>query len=257
MRFRVVAAVVILFLLVILVLNSLGKVSKSDYDVLQGRYDALEQQHDVMQTELRGLREDYNNAEEQIANAYESVNRLNEELAEANREIGSLNDQLDLYKNLGIELYLGVNPPYLKAPQEPVKLLDNPEAAEPTFEQLKTFLLNDKTDTKPYIDDVYTCGNYAEEVHNNAEATGFGCAFVAVVFQDDTPCHALNAFLTRDAGLVYIDCTGVSPSGPSNCDKMVTIKKGQPYTPISIFPDPFWETTWHRMGIVSTVEMYW
>ena len=65
-------------------------------------------------------------------------------------------------------------------------------------------------------------------------------AFVAVHFEDGEP-HALNAFRTVDAGLVFIDCTGAGFSmltpGESNADshdKVAYIVIGREYGLISL-----------------------
>ncbi|MDD5095018.1 MAG: hypothetical protein PHV74_11665 [Dehalococcoidia bacterium] len=97
--------------------------------------------------------------------------------------------------------------PYRKASGGAIDLDNNKQAKNPTWQQLKTFLANDTTDEHSYYDPFYTCGDFAEQLHNNAEAHGIRCAVVAVEFQSIEP-HALNAFNTTDKGLVYIDVTG-------------------------------------------------
>jgi hypothetical protein len=89
-----------------------------------------------------------------------------------------------------------------------VHLINNENAIDPTWKELKSFLFLDKTDEEPYIEGYFVCGNFAEEVHNNAEARGIRAAFVTVFFSNDFDAHALNAFQTTDKGLVYIDCEG-------------------------------------------------
>jgi len=52
------------------------------------------------------------------------------------------------------------------------------------------------------------CGDFAETLHNKAEAAGIRTAFVHIELDDEDTGHALNAFHTTDKGLVFIDCTG-------------------------------------------------
>jgi len=126
---------------------------------------------------------------------------------------------------------------------EPVVLIDNPSASNPTWEQLFYFLQDDETDAQPYTS-TYICADFAETLHNNAEAIGIRAAFVAIPESD----HALNAFETTDEGLVYIDCTGESPTtlytpvpagaetfgDVSSWDKVAYIQAGQPLGFISL-----------------------
>lgn len=90
---------------------------------------------------------------------------------------------------------------------KPVHLTENVSATDTTWKELKSFLLLEKTDEIPYIENFFECASFAEEVHNNAEARGIRSAFVALFFSDEFTGHALNAFHTTDKGLVYIDCS--------------------------------------------------
>jgi len=109
---------------------------------------------------------------------------------------------------LGLGLAVGCSHyiPYLKSPNQPIELINSKNAKDPTWQQLQAFLVQDPTDEHFYSDLFYTCGNFAEELHNNAEAYGIKTAFVVVEFYSGAP-HALNAFKTTDKGLVYIDVT--------------------------------------------------
>jgi hypothetical protein len=103
---------------------------------------------------------------------------------------------------------------------EPIMLIDNPNAVNPTYAELVAFIEQDTTDTNDYLIDPligYVCADFAEDVHNNAEAAGIRAASVSVDFDGSEDGHALNAFDTIDKGLVYIDCTGQSFS-----DKLVS-----------------------------------
>ena len=91
-----------------------------------------------------------------------------------------------------------------------IKLDNNPDATDPTFDELVAFLKNDHTDTRQYIahgPDAYVCADFAEEVHNNAERMGIRAAWVGITFENTGEGHAINAFETTDKGLVYVDCT--------------------------------------------------
>jgi hypothetical protein len=94
---------------------------------------------------------------------------------------------------------------------EPIILIDNPDAIDPSYAELVAFIQQDTTDAKDYLEHPrigYVCADFAEDVHNNAEAAGIRAASVSVDFEGDEMGHACNAFNTIDKGLVYIDCTG-------------------------------------------------
>ena len=94
---------------------------------------------------------------------------------------------------------------------EPIVLVNNPDATNPTYAELVAFIIEDTTNTNDYVKggpEAYVCADFAEEVHNNAETAGIRAAWVSIDFQGDEEGHACNAFETVDKGLVYIDCTG-------------------------------------------------
>lgn len=113
----------------------------------------------------------------------------------------------------GFLVYNNVQPSYYGAdPDKPVVLINNGDAVDPTWDQLKDFLLVDPTDENDYLPGIRVCAEFAAELHNNAEAAGIKAAWVSLDFEDDSSGHALNAFNTTDYGLVFIDCTGGIPS---------------------------------------------
>jgi len=109
---------------------------------------------------------------------------------------------------------------------QPIRLSENSEATDPTWEELKTFLEQDDTDEIDYKTGVFICGDFAETLHNNAEEAGIRAAFVAVGFNED-PGHALNAFYIDDKDqTVYIDVIGG--------DKVAYIEVGKSYGVIAL-----------------------
>jgi hypothetical protein len=102
---------------------------------------------------------------------------------------------------------------------EPIELINNPNATNPTYDELIAFIQEDTTDTNDYLEHPrigYVCADFAEDVHNDAEAAGIRAAWVSLDFGKDDKGHACNAFDTTDMGLVYIDCTGQSFSSKLN-----------------------------------------
>ncbi len=98
---------------------------------------------------------------------------------------------------------------------QPIHLINNPAAVDVTFKDVLAFIRLDTTDLKEYIDrgnpegiTPFVCSDFAEAVHNNSESAGIRTAYVSIDWEDGSIGHALDAFETTDAGLVYFDCTG-------------------------------------------------
>jgi len=93
---------------------------------------------------------------------------------------------------------------------EAIILVNNPQAADPSFAELAAFIKADPADAREYIEDgpnAYVCADFAEEVHTNAETAGIRAGWASIRFTGTKVGHAINAFETTDKSLVYIDCT--------------------------------------------------
>lgn len=77
------------------------------------------------------------------------------------------------------------------------------ESRNPTFQEVRDFILKDPTNRNRFALNQYECRHFAIEVNNNAEANGLRCAFVLLCY--DTGQHAVVAFDTVDRGLIYIE----------------------------------------------------
>jgi hypothetical protein len=159
------------------------------------------------------------------------------------------------YVSCGADCY------YVGADGHPIVLVNNPDAKNPTWEELKSFLAVDHTDNLSYVEGSFTCGDFAEVLHNNAEKAGIRTAWVAIDFSNGGVGHANNTFNTTDEGLVYIDDTGIQDTAQiknSAChrDKKVAVSIGSEYIAKSIFPC-VWSSDWESMGIVTNVGIQW
>jgi len=145
---------------------------------------------------------------------------------------------------------------------KPIELINNPNAKDPSWDELIMFIQSDPTDSKPYILTFYwgyVCTDYAEDVHNNAEATGIRASWVGIDFADGGPGHALNAFQTTDKGLVFIDCTEL--------DTIAYVKKGKELAYIDLDTDYSPEYSYYEenkqlwpyppMGVVEDMQIHW
>jgi len=129
---------------------------------------------------------------------------------------------------------------------EPIELINNPNATDPTYAELIAFIKEDSTDEHRYFSGStefsslsYVCSDFAEDVHNNAEAAGIRAAWVSIDFGGDDEGHACNAFETTDKGLVYIDCTGggfqsLLPGHPTSWDTVSYVEIAKEYGRIEI-----------------------
>lgn len=146
-----------------------------------------------------------------------------------------------------------------------VYITNNPDAKNPLWAQLVTFLQNDPTDKQKYDYGSFVCADFAEMLHNNAEKAGIRAAYVTVKlsgYRDfanlgipSNTGHALNAFETTDRGLVFIDSTATTAGKVKEADKTVDVAVGKEYIPKSIFPEPGWSSTWESMGTVLEIEV--
>jgi len=89
-----------------------------------------------------------------------------------------------------------------------IVLQNNPDAVDPTWDQVASFLKVDRMDEMEYIADDFMCGSFAQTIHNNAEKAGIRAAWVGIDLAGEPVGHAVNAFNTTDRGLVYTDSTG-------------------------------------------------
>ncbi|MFA5308026.1 MAG: hypothetical protein WC370_00890 [Dehalococcoidales bacterium] len=212
--------------------------------------------------------------DEAIRAADNMTGELNAAIAAKEEAISQAEEALAsiaLYRETFGEVFAGVEPmaiindsmpvtfnmpiPQTPAPVRGFNLINNPDAVDPTYAELLSFLISDITDSYRYVTDYYMCGNFAETVHNNAEAAGIRAALVLITF-DVPPGHAINAFLTTDRGLVYIDCTGTDRPGPSSMDGIVyNLKIYSTYNREFLFETAYYfETDAKR---VIDLKIYW
>ena len=101
-----------------------------------------------------------------------------------------------------------------------LKDIQTPQLRNPTWQELKHFLEEDRTDAIPYIPGEFDCEGFAITLRDAAWKRSFRCAFVAIGFGEGAVGHALNAFQT-DVGTLYVDTT--------ERDSIAYVEKGRPY----------------------------
>lgn len=140
-----------------------------------------------------------------------------------------------------------------------IVLRNNPAAKNPTWADLKAFLKSDQTDRQAYVTGRFTCGDFAEMLHNNAEAAGIRTAIMAIELRpaslaEGVIYHSLNAFETTDRGMIYIDDT--SSAQGYYADKEGNVAVGADYATVSIFPQPGQMLTWPSMGRIEAIDVF-
>jgi len=160
----------------------------------------------------------------------------------------------------------------IKASGEPIELIDNKYATNPTWNELISFMKLDDTDRILYEDDNFTCGDFAERLHNNAENAGIKAAVVSIDFYENSNGHALNIFDTVDKGLVYVDCTGSEGKigELDSFDKIAYVETDNEYGIVSAYYTTTPEYEFYNArknknlkgfykspGIVKDVKIYW
>lgn len=143
--------------------------------------------------------------------------------------------------------------------------IEEPDTRNPSWEELKAFLLEDDTDKMEYVFPTTVCEDFARKLQKNAKEAGWRCAFVSVQL-DGYPDwanlgipsytgHACNAFETTDRGLVYIDCTSTIGPHPLHQDSIVDVKIGNNYIPKLIFPSHGWSSLGMNMGKIVEINL--
>ncbi len=95
----------------------------------------------------------------------------------------------------------------------------------PTYQEMKSFLAQDTTNSKTYIENEYVCVDFSAAVNNNAEAEGIRCAMVDI-FHPGGYGHTVVAFETTDKGLIFIE---------PQFDREIELVIGKSYSQINNF----------------------
>ena len=141
-----------------------------------------------------------------------------------------------------------------------------PTYKNPSWEELKTFLLEDETDELPYIYPTFVCQDFAETLQRNAHKAGWRCGIVSMEKTGyDDPLklgiasnagHACNVFETTDKGLLYIDCTGwLNGIGSFPADRLAILEIGQRQKSTFIFPHG--SICVNNISVIRSINIRW
>jgi hypothetical protein len=219
----------------------------------------LQYQVDTKNTELSEESSNLILIETQLSQYKDGYNNTKRQFISASQELESVKEKIKITADTLGEVDTGIVPEgyidngrYIIS-KRLLNLTRNSKAVDPSWEELENFLEADQTDKKLYIEGEYTCGNFAEEVYNNAEAQGIRAAVVLITFDNDMVGHAINAFKTTDYGLVYIDCTGDEVTTDKSLDSEVDLRIGRIYERELLFSYDYYGS----LGVVKTINIYW
>jgi hypothetical protein len=111
---------------------------------------------------------------------------------------------------------------------------------DPTYQEMKTFLAQDPTNNKNYVENQYVCVDFAAAVNNTAEAQGIRCAMVDIFYPDGYG-HTIVAFDTTDKGLIYVE---------PQFDQEVELVVGRSYSQVNHFTTSPRDDTINRYLVV-------
>jgi len=157
--------------------------------------------------------------------------------------------------------------PWVTETVERVVITEESNLQDPSWEELKAFLKEDKTDQLEYIFPTFVCADFARALQENAKEAGWRCALAEVQlegypdwFQYGIPSntgHGLNAFETTNRGLIYIDVARSAGPGPRDQDCIVDVQVGRQYRPKFIFPSKRWRDPLSMGTITSISNLKW
>lgn len=126
----------------------------------------------------------------------DTTNELNEEIEEVNGLLSDVGEELEL-TNISLQENL--------SELEKLKSGDKYDLHDPTYNEIVSFIAQDKTDEEEYIEDVFDCEQFSQQVNTNAENIGIRCAYVVIYFNGTDAGHGIVGFNTVDRGMVYVE----------------------------------------------------
>ena len=238
--------------------------TQTDLDSTEAELSSTEQALSSVQNELEDAEAELTSTKSELASTENQLNSAQQTLTNLQDTLSSTQQQLavaqETLEGLGITLSTSKE-------CSDVVLIDSSTATNPTWSQLISFLSQDQTEQHTYIREVYDCSQFSRDVHNNAEAAGIRAAEVQIWFRNEVEGHALNAFLTTDYGLVYVDCT-------EEPDTIARAKAGKEYRAVKLYRitktnvrnDYWWDTlsSYYYISsstgghsVTESIEIYW
>jgi hypothetical protein len=144
-----------------------------------------------------------------------------------------------------------------KGGKRALKLVNNLEAKNPSMKELNAFLKTPevrKIATKQAKTHNYDCGDFARDLHNLAEKEGIRCGFVIIYYNHGVG-HGMNAFETRDEGVIFIDFAMVGRYDADRLAGKETEKEGNDFYEIK--GRKHYETSSGRNRNIAEISITW
>lgn len=119
----------------------------------------------------------------------------------------------------------------------------------PTYENVLSFISEDKTNNMDYNEDTFYCIHYASLVNNNAESQDIRCGYVVLWFEGSDIGHALVAFNITDKGMVYIE--------PQTDEFVENLDVGNDYWTDCVIPEPGYYYEEDPTDTIEEIVIYW
>jgi len=224
-------------------------VTQDSLDSTRAELSASEATLNITQMQLASTEDELKATEDELSATEADLDVTKTQLTAATLQIDNAEDELEELEEqyqIAIETLHGLDITLLASEEcLDAELINNPGAENPTWAELKSFLVNDKTEQHEYILDEYDCSQFSRDLHNRAEAAGIRAAEVQISLVGEAVGHALNAFLTTDYGLVYVDCTEAP-------DKIARVKTPKSFRAVAlqdvsiayVRSDAWWSSVW-------------
>jgi len=177
---------VIIIALIICMIISVGATYYFTEKTRQTDINSLKSYHECEMGNLRSY----------VSHMENITDELTEEIEDADDLLSDIQEELEL-TNISL--------------QENISELDNLKSGnnydlhDPTYNEVVSFIAQDKTNEEEYIEDVFDCEQFAQQVNTNAENIGIRCAYVVIYFDGTNAGHGIVGFNTVDRGMVYIE----------------------------------------------------
>jgi uncharacterized phage infection (PIP) family protein YhgE len=234
----------------------------------QTQLDITKTELSSTKTQLSATEIQLSTTQSQLSSANSDLSSAKSQLSDTQSQLASAMQQLTDYKKtmLALGITIHSSPTAWTFNGLTWTHNDNPQAVNPTWNQLTTFIAQDKTDQHAYNINSFNCVNYATTVYNNAETSNIEAATVTMNLQNSAAGHAVNAFITSDYGLVYVDCTGNDAIARVEAGKVYRAVSPGAVQPGQVRNDTWWDAlrSYYYLSndsggqaVVASIDIFW
>ena len=235
----------------------------------QNELTGTKQQLTDVKVDLSTTQTQLSSTQDQLSSASSELSSTKSQLSDSQSQLASSMQQLDDCRKTLLALGITVHSSTTTWSFNGLQWIhnDNTQATNPTWAQLTSFIAQDKTDQHPYDIDSFNCVNYATTVYNNAEDSHMETAVVTVTLRNDYIGHAVDAFITSDYGLVYVDCTQQDTISRVEVGKTYRAVSPADIPPSQMRNDSWWDALSNNyyylpannggQAVVTSIDIYW